>query len=813
MIPYLADLKPALRRLTRERGFTATVLLTLALCIGANVAIFAVVDAILVRSLPFPESDRLVHVFNSYPGAGADRVGASLPNYYDRRNAIAAFSSVSIIQRGSSVIGDSGAPARVPRDRVSPEFFATLGVPLAQGRTFTEDELLYANAQKMILTHEFWQNHFGGRSDILGQTLTVDGLTYEVIAVLPPGFSFLESKAKFYVPLASDLEDRALNRRHSNNQQMIARLAPGISFATAQSQMDVFNEGQLLDDPFGEMVRNAGFRTSVVSLHADTVRTIKPTLILLQAGVLALLLIGAVNLVNLLLIRANGRAKEFAVRQALGAGRGHLAREITTETVLLSLIGGGLGVICGAVGIKLLAQLGTDQLPLGHQIGFDGRIALVALIGSIIVGFALAVPVIWFSVRSNLAPALQAETRGGTVSLAAQMTRYVLITLQIALTFGLLSAAGLLGISLNHTLSADPGFRPEQVLTGNISLPWKRYPETEPRQAFYERLLTELRSQPGVTYVGFSNGLPFGGNISNNATSVEGVERAPGESIRTHYTSTTMGDYWQALGIPLIEGRFLNDADNHSDHKVCVVDQAFAQRYWPGASGLNHRIASDVEINDENAFTIVGVVGTVKQEDLTEKTPLGAVYFPYQHRASSRLSVAIRTGVAPEAFGRTLQKLVLTIDPELPVDDLKIMQGRIDDGLVGRRSPAVLASVFAAVALLLAAVGTYGVLAYAVGQRQREIGVRMALGALPGQVLKQFLAIGTKLLGVGVVIGSLAAWGIGIAMQSLLFDVQPLHLGIITGTAGLVSIVVLLATLLPSHRASRVSPMEALRDD
>jgi len=813
MLLSFADLKPAIRRLTRERGFTATVLLTLALCIGANVAIFAVVDAILVRSLPFAEPDRLVHVFNSYPGAGADRSGASLPNYYDRRDGIAAFESISIIQQGDVVIGNSGSPSRVARDRVSPEFFATLGVALTQGRTFTEDELLHENSLRIILTHEFWQHHFSGASDILGQTLTVNGETCEIIGVLPPHFQFIDSKAKFFSPLASDPDDRAITQRHSNNQQMIARLAPGISLAAGQAQMDAFNAVQLQDDPFAELILNANYHTAVVSLHADTVREIKPMLLLLQVGVIALLLIGGVNLVNLLLIRANGRAKEFAVRQALGASRGHLSREIITETMLLTLTGGVLGLAGGVAGIQLLAQLGTDQLPLGTNIIFDGRTATIALAGSALVGLALAAPVIWLSVRGNLAPVLKAETRGGTVSLAAQRLRHVFIVAQVALAFVLLSGAGLLGVSLNNVLSASPGFQADQVLTGRISMPWKRYPDTEPRQAFLERLLGELRAQPGVSAAGFINGLPFGGNSSNNATSVEGVERAPGESIRTHITNSVLGDYWQSLSIPLIDGRFLTDADHQGDLKVCVVDQALVDRYWPGGSGVGHRLSTDPTFTEENAVTIVGVVGTVKQDDLTDATPLGTIYLPYQQRSSSQMALTLRTGMAPAALGNTIRKLVLSLDPEMPVDDIKVLQTRIEDGLVGRRSPAVLAGLFAGVALLLAAVGTYGVLAYAVGQRKREIGLRMALGALPAQILKQFLSLGAKLLAVGVVLGALGAWGTGIAMQSVLYDVQPLHLGIIAGTAALLSIVVLVATLLPSHRASRVSPMEALRDD
>jgi predicted permease len=316
-----------------------------------------------------------------------------------------------------------------------------------------------------------------------------------------------------------------------------------------------------------------------------------------------------------------------------------------------------------------------------------------------------------------------------------------------------------------------------------------------------------------VVQAGFTDCLPFTGETSDNATTVEGAEPVPGESIRTHYTSFVMGDYWQALGIPIIEGRFLEDADNSREQRVCVVDQTFVDRYWPGQSALGHRIATDVEITDENAITIVGVVGTVKQRTLTDSAPLGSIYLPYKLRGGQRSFIVIRTSLPPEVLGGSLRKLVLSLDPELPTDDIKVMQTLIDDSLIARRSPALLAGIFAGVALLLAAIGTYGVLAYAVSQRRREIGVRMALGALPSQILKQFLSLGTRLLVVGIGLGVLGAWLTGRAMKGLLFDVAAFNPAIVATTAGILIAVVLLATLLPSRRASRVNPLDALRDE
>lgn len=807
------SLRQTLRRLARERGFTATVVLTLALCIGANVAIFAVVDAVLVRALPFSEPDRLVTAVNAYPGAGVERAGASLPNYYDRKEAIKAFASTAIIQGGSATVGDAGAPQRVDRARVSPEFFATLGVPLAMGRTFTEEEMFYKASNVAILTDGYWRAHFAADPTVLGKTFTVDSQPVTVIGVLPPGFRYLSEKAQFFVPAASNPDDRKPDRRHSNNFSLIARLAPGASIATAQAQIDAFNAEQIKDDPFAHLIKGAGFSTRVFSLHADHVRDVRPILLILQGGVLFLLLIGGVNLVNLLLIRASGRAKEIAVRQALGASRRDIANGVVLETVMLAAIGGVLGLAIGAAGVQLLASLGTDQLPLGATVALDARVSAVALAGSIAVGLALAVPVIWFNSHTHLAPVLHAESRGGTITRSTQRLRHAFIVTQVALAYVLLAGAGLLGLSLQRVLETKPGFNADQVLTGQISLPWKNYPESKPRLAFVERLLTELRAQPGVVAVGLSTNLPMTGDTSNNATAVEGVEIKPGDTIRAHYTSSGVGDYWRALNIPLIEGRVLEDADNHREQRVCVVDQDFAQRYWPGQSALGRRLANGPTFEEKEAYTIVGVVGNVKQTNLAETAAQGAIYFPYQHYAATSFSVVIRSTLPAATLAPMLQKTVLQLDSALPVNDIKPMQAWVDESVVVRRSPAVLAAIFAAVALVLAAIGTYGVLAYAVNQRRREIGVRMALGAQPRQVLGQFLGLGARLLFAGTALGLVGAWGVGRAMKSQLFGVDAMHLGVLGVTASVLLLVVLAATFLPSHRASRVSPIDALRDD
>jgi predicted permease len=809
----LTNLRHAFRQLSKTPGFTATALATLALCLGANLTIFAVVDAILVRSLPFPHPDRLVAVFNSYPGAGVERASASIPNYYDRRGAIQAFASLALQQDGSLVVGGTGSPNRVPMARVSPEFFATLGVPLAMGHGFTDDQLKYGTDEVAVLTDGFWRSHFSADPNVLGRTFLNDGITVTVIGVLPRGFRFLSSTAEFYRPSAHAPEDRQPQNRHNNNWNMIARLAPGATLADAQAQMDAFNVHQTADDPLAQVIKGSGFHTIVRSLHEDHVHTIKPTLVLLQCGVLFLLLIGSVNLVNLLLIRASGRTKEIAIRQALGAGRRHIAAGIIAETTLLTVGGGLLGLLVGAFGIDLLGSLGTAQLPLGTSIVFNLRLAVVSLAAALVVGLLLAAPIIWFSLHARLATGLQSETRGGTTSRAAHRLRHGFIVAQVALAFVLLSGAGLLGLSLKRVLETPPGFSPDNILTGQISLPWKNYKDDASHRAFVDRLLPALRALPGVTQVAVTTGLPFGNGVNDSVITVEGYAPKPGDSIRAHYLSATTSDYWTMMRIPLQRGRLLTEADEQSKTHVCIVDQAFAERYWPGADPLGRRLARDVTVNAENAVTVVGVVASVKQNELAETNGHGAIYFPYSAFNSGYFSLIVRTQLPPASLAPTVQKAILQLDPELPIDDVKPMQARIDDSLIARRSPAVLAGIFAAVALLLASIGTYGVLAYAVAQRRREIGVRMALGALPQQIFALFLGLGARLLLLGIALGVLGAWLTGRAMQGVLFGVGSVHAGVLAAAAGVMIGVVFISLFVPARRAARVSPIDALRGE
>src|SRR5438552_3879058 len=816
------NLRYALRQLRKAPAFTLTALATVAICLGANLAIFAVINSILLRPLPFPQSDRLVTIFNTYPKAGVERDGSSVTNYYERRGNLPAFSSLSIFRDGSEVVGETGAAEQTEIMRVSPDFFATLGVNLAMGRTFTEEEATIAKGKGngvAIVTDAYWRQRLNSDPNVLGRDIRVNTMPRKIVGVLPPDFRFLSSEARLFLPIRSRPAERTPQQRHSDDggTHMIARLKPGATMAEAQSQIDAHNAAVEEDNPQAKMMAEAGFRSLVRPLHAEHVRSIRPTLLLMQAGVFFLLLIGAVNLANLLLIRASGRVKEMAIRRSMGASRAHVVRQVMIETVLLTFVGGLLGLVVGTWGIRLLEVLGADRLPLGAHIAFDGWLALTGLAGAGVLGIGIAVPIAWFNLNTHLAHALQSESRAGTVSRAAQRLRHGFIVAQIALAFVLLAGAALLGLSLKKVMAVSPGFRADHVLTGEVTVPF-----IYDARPFLDRLLETIGQQPGVAAAGAITNVPLSGDSGKTAVTPKGYVPPAGESLHGHYLYQVTGDYFTALGIPLREGRFLTSADSHRADRVCVVDEDFARRYWPHGGALGQRVFPNTrsaeglkvqgnDSDDARLFTIVGVVGAVKQAELTEPQGQGAVYLPFMDSDGINIFVVTRTSQRPEAFAETLRKLVRATNSDLAIDNLRSMDTRIAESLVARRSPALLAGIFAGVALLLATIGTYGVLSYAVAQRTREIGIRMALGAQRGQIGTQFLSLCLRLLAAGTLLGLLGAWLAGKAMENVLFDVPPLHFAILLGTAAIMSAVSLVACLIPAHRATTVDPIIALR--
>src|SRR5437588_4223152 len=807
------NLRFALRQLRNAPAFTITAVATIAICLGANLAIFAVINSILLRPLPFPKSERLVTIFNTYPKAGVENDGSSITNYYERSCNNPAFTSHTMYMERAETVGDPGSMQQEEILRISPEFFTTLGVSPAIGRNFTDEET-DPHKNVIILTDAFWRQRFNSDPNILGRDTRINGIPRKIVGVLPPAFRFLSSEARVFLPIKSGMEERGPKARHSGGgvTHMIARLKPGATIMEAQAQIDAYNAAVEEDNPEAKMMAEAGFRSLVRPLHAEHVRSIRPTLLIMQAGVFFLLLIGAVNLVNLLLIRASGRAKEMAIRRSMGASRVHVVRQVIIETVLLTFVGGLIGLAVGAWGIRLFEVLGADRLPLGAHIAFDGWLASIGLAGAVVLGVVIAVPIAWFNLSTHLAHALQSESRTGTISRAAQRLRHGFIVAQIALAFILLAGAALAGLSLKKAMAVSPGFRSDHVLTGECTVSWDLQRE---RVGIVDRLLESIHQQPGIAATGTITNIPLSGDSGKTAVTPKGYVPPSGQSVHGHYSYAVHGEYFSALGITLREGRFLTSADSHRAERVCVVDEDLARRYWPNGGALGQKIALGDEKDDAQLFTVVGVVGVVKQAALTEAQGQGAVYLPYASDRDEHASIFVvtRTNQRPEAFAETLRKLVHAAHPLLAVDNIRSMDTRIADSLITRRSPALLAGIFAGVALLLAAIGTYGVLSYAVAQRTREIGIRMALGAQREQIGAQFLSLGLRLLAAGTFLGLLGAWLAGKAMQAVLFDVPPFQLAILLGTAAIMSAISLVACLIPAHRASRVDPMIALRTE
>ncbi len=810
------DLRFAIRRLLRTPAFTITALITLALCLGANIAIFTVVDAVLLRPLPFPEPERLMTVVNSYPGAGYPHAGPSIPNYFAHREAIKAFSGVALWAPVGAFVGEPGSVRQVQVARVTPEFFATLGVPLAMGRMFTDAELTYQTAAVVVLADEFWRTQFDADPKIVGKALMADGLPSTIIGVLPPGFRFLSSQAQFFKPLAFNPPERELTNRHNSlpGMIMVARLWHDATIADAQAQLDALDARQAKIDPSGSFLKQWGYHSIVESLHADYIRQIRPTLLLLQGGVLVLLLIAGVNLANLLLVRISGRSHELAIRQALGARQSHLAREAWLETTLLALAGGLLGLALGAAGVRLLMTLGAGQLPLGTTIVFDRRVVAIALVAALVLGGLLAIAPIWFMRRVSISSRLQAETTGGLPGGAAQRLRQSFGMVQMALALVLLSGAGLLGVSLRRALAQPLGFAAERVLVGKIGLPWKGYRSAGHWLNFIRRLEPALSRLPGGVHVSVNNSLPFSGFTGGGPVAVAGRTEAASVTVRAHHHAGVTADYWRVMGIPLLRGRLPGvESYDPGAPRACVIDQAMADAYWPNADPIGQRVCFGTSFDPVRAMTVIGVVGNVKQANVTETQPMGMIYSPFAQFPTSWFFVVMRGELPAAVMAGSLRKAVKELDPELVVTDIATMERMVDDSLLTRRSPALLAAIFAGLALLLCVIGTYGVVVQAVSHRRREIGVRLALGAQPRQVVALFLAMGLRLLAGGCLLGLLGAWATGRAMRGVLFEVAAFPPSIIGGAAALLGLVVICAVGIPAARAAAVDPCETLRHE
>jgi predicted permease len=815
----LNDVRYALRLVARDKTFALTIILTLGLCIAANTAIFTIVNAVLLRPLPVRESERLVWVANSYPKAGVGEADNSVPDYYDRRQAVSALEEIAEFTDVGRTVGTRTGAERIPGMVATTELFHLLRARPYRGRLFSAEDGEVGQNHRVVLSYALWQQLFAGRDDAVGKELRINGVQHTVIGVMARDFVFVNSDVKMWLPLAFSPEDRSDDQRHSNNYLMIGRLRPGATIRQAQQQIDALNAVNLERFPkLKEALINAGFRTTIEQLQERLVREVRGTLYLLWGGVVFVLMIGCVNVTNLTLVRATARAREFATRQALGAGTWPLMCQLFTESLIVAAASGIAGLLIGYWAVQAITAAVADRIPRGSEIAIDGAALLFTFGLTIVVGGLVAlIPLV--NVRHiSLAQAVREESRSGTASRRARIVRRVLVAAQVAFAFMLLIGAGLLLASFREILRIDTGFDAKGVLSGMISMPATSYEGDEQLRDFGGRAVERLRALPGVQQVGMTSAVPFGDSHSDSVILAEGYVAAPGESLISPSSVVVTPGYFETLRIPLKRGRLFDARDIATSQRVIIVDEALAQKFWRGQDPIGKRMfrpesADELTKVGPNTtyYTVVGVVGHVKERGfVSQEERVGAYYFPHAQRPARSLAIVVRTTGDPLALASLIRHQIAAMDAEMPFYDVHSMEQRLEQSVAGRRTAMLLAVAFGAVALLLATVGIYGVLAYQVTQRTREIGIRIALGSDAGRVFTMILQEGAMLLCVGFLVGLGGVFLLRRVLQGELYGVDAMQPGILGGVAALLAVVALAACALPARRAARIDPIVAL---
>jgi putative ABC transport system permease protein len=809
MTTLLQDLRYGTRMLMKNPAFTLVAVLALTLGIGADTAIFSVVNAVLLRPLPYDQSENLVFLTERSPVL--EGMSVAYPNFLDWREQNNAFESIGVFRRSDYNLTGGGEPERIVAGQVSADLFRVLRVNAARGRIFDNDEDKPGSPLVVVLSHALWQRRLGGDPNIIGQTLTLNGRDFTVIGIMPPSFQF-PSRVEMWTPVGQLAKDPGWESRGNHpGLYAMARLKPGVTVQQARDDMEIVAAN--LEKQYPDS--NTGNRASLTPALENVVGSIRTALLVLLSAVGFVLLIACANVANLLLARASNRQKEMAIRTALGASRTRIVRQLLTESLILSFAGGAFGILLAHWGVQLIIAVSPDSIPRFREIGLDARVLLftmgVSLLTGIIFGLAPALQ----SSKPDLNETLKEAGRGSTGR--RHIMRSILVVSEVALTLVLLIGAGLMIRSFYHLQRVDPGFSADNLLTFNVSLPQKKYPDPQQRINFYQQLLQNLTALPGVQSVGMATGLPLGNNGWQSGFWIEGRPEPPqGQRPLTEVALVGPG-YFKAMQIPLLRGRDFNDQDvmaappdpKHPEFRrptVTVIDEEFARRYWPDEDPLGQQITFW-----GGKVTVVGIVRRVKMEGLNTDSNRVQSYYPFNQNPSGSMSVVVRTIGDPTGLSNAVRQQVLAIDPDQPIYSVQTMGQIWTDSIAPDRLFLMLLGTFATVALILAAVGIYGVMAYSVTQRTHEIGIRMALGAAQSNVLGMVIRQGMKLALAGLGLGLVGAWLVTRTMSSLLFGVSatdPLTFVVISlALAG----VALGACFLPARRATKVDPMIALR--
>ena len=800
MNTFWQDLRYGARMLWKKPGFTVVAFVTLALGVGANTAIFSVVNAVLLRPLPFADPDRLV-VIRETKLPQFPEFSVSPGNFLDWQRQTTVFEQIAALSGVSYNLIGSGEPERLRGSRVTANLFSTLGVKPALGRDFKPEEDQEGRNNVVIISYGLWARRFGADPNIIGQALTLSGRSYTVIGVMPQTFRLLDRATDVWAPMAFTAQER---ENHGDHYIFaFGRLKPQVTQEQATAEMRTI--AQRLEQQYPDS--NAGWGVKLVPLLQYMVGDMRPALLVLLGAVALVLLIACANVANLLLARAAARQKEIAIRTAMGAGRWRIMRQLLTESVLLALIGGSLGLLLAVWGLDLLLALAPENLPRVKDVSIDAR-ALgftfgITLLTGVLFGF---VPALQAS-RPNLNETLKEGGRGMTGDARRQRVRHALVAGEIAVALLLLIGAGLLLKSFWRLQEVEPGFNPKNALAVNLELPRMKYPEDQQCAAFYSQLIERVSSLPGVQAVGASSVLPFADDYVVGFVIQGRPPVAPGEMRSANYYAVSP-DYFKAMGIPLIRGRFFTERDNQDAPRVMIINETMARRYFPDEDPIGKRIL--ITQGPETFREIVGIVGDVKQYGLDTETT-AQTYEPYLQQPFSFMTLVVRATTDATSLGAAVRSQVLAVDKDQPVSSIETLEKLVSDSVARQRFSMTLLGVFAGVALVLAAVGIYGVMAYAVTQRTHEIGIRMALGAQDVDVLRLVIGQGMILALIGVACGLIGAFALTRLMSSLLFGVRATDPFVFAGVALLLAGVALVACYIPARRAARVDPNVALR--
>ncbi len=803
------DVRYSLRRLRAAPAFAATVIVTLALGIGANTAIFSVVNALLLRPLPYHAPERLVTIEHLYPSLDGLQAPVSAPGFADYRDETTSFARMAVSAGWGPNLTGTGEPERLTGARVSGHYFETLGVAPLLGRALRPEEDRPGDERVVVLSHGLWLRLFGGDSSAVGRRLQLNGDAYEVVGVMPPGFrDFFNRRAELWRPLALPPEQYTGPGRTSEWLNLTARLKPGVPPERAQLELREFAE-RLKQEYADAYPRD--WSLVLTTLTDKGTGDARPALLVLLGAVGFVLLIACANVANLLLARGAARTREVAVRTALGAPRRALVRQLLVESLLLALLGGAVGLLIGWVGVRALVAWNPADLAWASDIRVDGVVlaftALVAVVTGVVFGLAPALQ----TTRADVQTTLREGGRGLQAERGTQTLRRALVVAEVALALVLLAGSGLLLKSFARLQGVDPGFETERLLTFNVALPAAKYASDTQRIAFFDALLPRLAAIPGVQAAGGTSDLPFGGGWSTGSFAVEGHTPAEGEPNPWGDIRYVTPDFHRTLGVRLLRGRFLQESDGPASPPVVVVDEEMVRRYWPDADPIGKRITFGPDSAPE-WIEVVGVVGHTMHEGLDADARV-QLYFSYRQANLGQMTVALRTVGDPLRLTGAARAAVREQDPDQPISNVRTMDDLVSATVGSRRLAAVLLTVFAGVALLMAAVGIYGVMSFAVAQRTRELGVRMALGAHRGDVLRLVVRQGLGLVLVGVAVGLVGALGLTRLIASQLYAVRPTDPATFATVAVTLVLIALLAILVPAARATRLDPVVALREE